>query len=143
MWSTLRRGGLRSERAEGEVAVDFVDGSVAVDMERDAGEGGGELFLQAAGDFGFELGLHRGRDGVEGGDAGLDDIARAVLRADADRERGAEVEKAVVLAVGRGAVGRAVGMARGAVAVLGFEFVVDFVEDLLEAGFSAFEFGFG
>ena len=34
-------------------------------------------------------------------------------------------------------------MAPGALAVFGFEFVVDFVEDLLEAGFPAFESGFG
>ncbi len=34
-------------------------------------------------------------------------------------------------------------MAPGALAVFGFELVVDFVEDLLEAGFPAFEFGFG
>ena len=123
--------------------MDLVDGAVAIDVEDDAGEGGWEFLFQAAGDFSFELGLHFGRDSVEGGDAGLDDVAGAVLRADADGERGAEVEETVVLAVGGGAVGRAVGMAPGALAVFGFEFVVDFVEDLLEAGFPAFESGFG
>ena len=34
-------GASGSEGAEGEVAVDFVDGAVAVDVEFHAGEGGG------------------------------------------------------------------------------------------------------
>ena len=136
------RGGLQG--AEREVAVDFVDGAVAVDVEADAGEGLGEFLFQAADDVGFEHFLDVGGDGIEGGDAGLDDVAGAVGGADADGEGGAEVEEPVVFAVGRGEGGRAVGMAPElAPRAFPFEFGIDLVEDLLEAVLPAFEFGFG
>ena len=62
--------------------MDFVDGAVAVDVEGDAGEGGGEFCLQAADDVRLEFFLLRGGNSVEGGDAGLDDVAGAVARAE-------------------------------------------------------------
>ena len=105
------RGKAGLELAEGEVAVDFIDGAVAVYVQDGVGEGGGEFFAQAADDFGFEFFADAGRHGVEGGDAGLDDVAGAVLRADADGEGGADVEEAVVFAVGGVAVGGTVGVA--------------------------------
>jgi len=135
------RGKAGLELAEGEVAVDFIDGAVAVYVQDGVGEGGGEFFAQAADDFGFEFFADAGGDGVEGGDAGLDDVAGAVLRADADGEGGANVEEAVVFAVGGVAVGGTVGVAAGAVAVEVFEFDVNFIEYFFQAGFPAFESG--
>ena len=135
--------GSGSEAPERQVAVDFVDGAVAVDEQLHVGEGGGEFFFQAADHFRLELFLELGGNGVEGGDAGLDDVAGAVLRADADGEGGAEVEEAVVFAVGRGEGRRAVGMALEFLAgAFGFELGIDLVEDLLQPVFPAFEFGF-
>jgi len=45
------RGKAGLELAEGEVAVDFIDGAVAVYVQDGVGEGGGEFFAQAADDF--------------------------------------------------------------------------------------------
>jgi hypothetical protein len=85
--------------------VDFVDVAVEVDVEGDAGEGAGEFLAQAPGDVFLEFALGFGGDVVEGGDAGLDDVAGAVGGTDADGEGGAEVEESVVFAVAGGAGG--------------------------------------
>ena len=64
--------------AEGEVAVDFIDAAIAVDVQFDAGKGDREFLAQAAGDFVFEFFLRGGRDIVERGNAGLNDITATV-----------------------------------------------------------------
>jgi len=132
------------ETAEGEIAVDLVDASVAIDMEFDSGEDFGELFFEAPDDFVLESLLDLGGDLVESGDAGLDHISPAVPGADADAEGGAEIKESIVFAVVGGEGGGTSGMAMKLCAeTFVFEFGVDFIEDLFESVFPAFEAGFG
>lgn len=120
--------------------MDFVDGSVAVDVQFDAGKGGGEFLAQAAGDFAFKLFLRGGGDIIERGNAGLDDIAAAVARADTHGKRGTDIEQSVVFGVAGGAGGGAGRMAGVfQVDAFGLEFGINFVEDLLEFVFPAFD----
>ena len=65
--------------------MDFVDVAVERDLEIGAGEGEGEFFAEAVDDGLFEGGLVGWGDRIEGGDAGLEDVAGAVE----DPKRGA------------------------------------------------------
>ena len=76
----LRADPKRLEGAEGKVAVDFVDGAVAVHVQSVARKCGGKFFPEAAGHHVLQLLLNGRWDGRQGGDARLSPLVGAILR---------------------------------------------------------------